>query len=116
MASFGGDFPEKELYEDAIKRHVCAHCIDFGEDKVCHSVDPEGCAVFRYLPELVSIAGQLNELKVEPYLQTVRDHVCMNCKNQIAGKCSLRDAVDCGLDRYLPLVIDAVEEVQARVI
>lgn len=114
MFSLGGDFPERELYEEAIRRHVCAHCIDLGSHGVCHSPDPEGCAVFRYLSELVGIAKRLHELKVEPYLEAVRNRICMNCKNQNAGKCRLRDTIDCGLDRYLPLVIDAIEGVEAR--
>ncbi len=115
MSNFGDDFQERGLYEDAMRRHVCARCIDFGEDRVCHSVDPAGCALFRYLPQLVSIAQQIQASKVEPYVQAVRARICMDCRNQSAGKCGLRDTVDCGLDRYLPLALDAIEEVQARV-
>lgn len=116
MSSYRVDFPERELYEEALKRHVCSHCIDFGKDHICHAPDPKGCAVFRYLPELVSIAQQVNDLKIEPYLAAVRDHICMNCTNQTSAKCSLRDSLDCGLDRYLPLVLEAIDEVEARII
>ena len=110
------DFPERELYEDAIKRHVCSHCIDFGTEGKCHAVDPQGCAVYRFLPELVAIAESLpGELKIEPYIQAVRESICMRCRNQFpAGKCELRDTVDCGLDRYLPLVLEAIEEVNRQ--
>jgi len=116
MPGFGGDFPERALYEDAVRCRVCAQCIDFGAQGICHTPDPEGCAIFRYLPELVGIADQMHELKVEPYVRAVRERICIHCKNQSAGRCNLRGALDCGLDRYLPLVLEAIEEVQARII
>ena len=38
----------------------------------------------------------------------------MNCKNQSPdGTCKLRNAADCGLDRYFELIIEAIEEVDA---
>ncbi len=112
------DFPERELYEDAIKRHVCSHCIDFGMDGKCHSIDPQGCAIFRFLPDVVTITKFVaSGLKMEPYIEALRTNVCMKCKNQSSGgECKLRDGFDCGLDRYLPLVIDAMEEVQERIV
>lgn len=107
------DFPERQLYEEAIRQHVCTRCIDFGKDGICHSLDPQGCSIFRFLPELVTVAASLHELKIEPYLQAVRKNVCMKCWDaKFGGKCGLRDTLDCGLDRYLPLVIEAIEEVQ----
>lgn len=104
--------PYRELYEEAVRKHVCSRCIDFSEDGICHSQDPEGCAIFRHLPKLVAIAQSLHESSVGPYLEAVRKNVCMTCKNQSAnGQCNLRDTVDCGLSRYLPLVLDAIDEV-----
>ena len=103
---------DRYLYEEAMMRRVCSHCIDFGEDGICHSPDPAGCAVFRFLPELVTIAEQLNDLKIEPYIEAVRREICMKCRGaNPEGKCPLRDTLDCGLDRYLPLVLEAIEEV-----
>ena len=106
---------DRYRYEEAIMRHVCSKCIDFGEDSVCHSADPEGCAIFRYLPELVAIAERLREFRIQPYVDAVRRDVCMKCRSGEPGaKCPLRDSLDCGLDRYLPLVLDAIEEVKAE--
>ena len=123
---------DRYLYEEAILRHVCSKCIDFGQDGVCHSPlhnvsfrgsgqplwgsqDPEGCAVFRCLPELVAIAERLNVRKIGPYTDAVRKDVYMKCRgNTPDGKCPLRDTLDCGLDRYLPLVLEAIEEVNAE--
>ncbi|MBI3316314.1 MAG: hypothetical protein HYZ87_05000 [Candidatus Omnitrophica bacterium] len=105
----------RPLYEEAIKTFVCEHCIDHGADGVCHSKDPQSCAVFRYLKDLVEIAFELHERKVEPYAQAVRQRLCLTCKNSSADgeKCGVRECLDCALDRYLPLVLEAIEKVQS---
>lgn len=105
---------DRALYEEAIRQHVCPRCIDFGENGICHSLDPEGCAIFRFLPELVSVAERLSEYRIQPYVDAVRSDICMKCRGGKArGVCPLRDTLDCGLDRYLPLVLEAIEEVNA---
>ncbi|MBI4352457.1 MAG: hypothetical protein HY593_00875 [Candidatus Omnitrophica bacterium] len=106
---------KKPLYEEAVRRHVCEHCVDFGADGVCHTKDPEGCGIFRFLPELVEIAHRIHNYQVEPYVEAVRLTLCVKCKNSgfSGDKCRLRENVDCGLNRYLPLVLEAIEEVDA---
>jgi len=104
----------KSLYEEAIKRHVCSKCIDFGEDGICHTQDPKGCAIFRFLPELVAISEHLHEPTMESYVQAVREEICTKCRAQtLEGVCELRDKLDCGLDRYLDLVFEAIDEANA---
>ena len=105
----------RAIYVEAVKKYVCDHCEDMGEDGVCHTKDPQGCGIFRSLPELVRIARELHELKIEPYVKAVRQHVCSQCRDSSAtGQCEIRDQLDCGLDRYLPLVIEAIEEVNRK--
>ncbi|OGS09614.1 MAG: hypothetical protein A3J70_13795, partial [Elusimicrobia bacterium RIFCSPHIGHO2_02_FULL_61_10] len=53
----------ERLYEEAVKKHVCEHCEDFGIDGTCLTKDGLGCAIFRYLPELVQIAEEIHERK-----------------------------------------------------
>lgn len=104
------------LYRAAVRRNVCGHCVDFSEDGSCKTHDAEGCAVFRYLPELVQIALQVNTTKIEPYLEAVRGHLCSTCKNSKGtDRCEIREGIDCGLDRYLLLVLEAIDEVNRQV-
>lgn len=106
---------DRHSYEEAILRHVCSKCIDFGEDGICHTQDPEGCAIFRYLPEFVAIAERIHDLKIQPYIEAVRNEICIKCRSKQPGApCPLRDSLNCGLDRYLPLVLEAIEEVEAE--
>ncbi len=103
----------EKLYEEAVKKRVCEYCQDFGSDNACHSKDALGCAVFRYLPELVQIANEIHDRKIDTYVSAVRKNLCTKCHNSgLKGEdCNLRDTLDCGLDRYLPLVLDAIEDV-----
>ena len=40
--------------------------------------------------------------------------VCAHCAEQDAeGACARRDRAECGLYTYLPLVVDAIEEVKS---
>ena len=107
-----GVLENRSLYEEAIRRQVCSHCIDLGAEGTCHTQDPEGCAIFRHLPGLVKIAQRIHDYRISPYLDAVREEICMKCRNgRAGGECPLRDTLDCGLDRYLPLVLLAIEEV-----
>ncbi len=105
-------FWNKVEFEEAVKRHVCGKCMDMGADGVCHTKDPNGCALLRYLPQLVILAQRLNDPKIESYNKAVRENICMSCRSQKKNDvCELRDTLNCGLDRYLPLVLEAIEEV-----
>ncbi|MBI2094721.1 MAG: hypothetical protein HYT89_00955 [Candidatus Omnitrophica bacterium] len=102
----------RSLYEEAIRRHVCAKCVDLGEDGFCRTKDPQGCGIFRNLLGLVEVALNLHELRLGPYIRAVRSHVCSQCVNSMPGeKCPIRESLDCGLDRYLGLVFEAIEAV-----
>ena len=104
------------LYEKAVKEYVCSRCIDMTEDGFC-SKDPKDCAILRYMPELVGIALELHEKKVEPYVKLVRERICANCgSGGVDGEsCLKRKAVECDLDRYLPMVLDAIEDVEEKI-
>jgi hypothetical protein len=101
----------RKLYETAIRQHVCERCVDFGEDSVCHKAGgTEACAVIRNLKEIVYIAKQVHSKKIDPYVQALREKVCSHCANsQKDGSCKAREEIECCIDRYLPLVLEAIE-------
>ena len=106
----------RKWYEAAIRNYVCARCVDFGEDSVCHKPGGgEACAVIRHLKEIVYIAKQVHSKKVDPYVQALREKVCSHCENsQKDGSCKEREEIECCIDRYLPLVLQAIEDSDAR--
>jgi hypothetical protein len=47
---------------------------------------------------------------MEPYIDALRKNVCAHCKHQSPdGTCMFRSNIDCGLDRYFPLIVEAIE-------
>ena len=104
----------RPLYEAAIRKHVCEHCVDFGEDSSCHKPGgPEACAVIRNLKEIVYIASQVHSKQVDPYIQVLRERICAHCANSKSdGSCPVRESIECCLDRYLPLVLTAIEDIK----
>ena len=49
---------------------------------------------------------------MEIYIRELRLITCAECGYQtVTGNCRLREDVDCALDRYFPLIIEAIEAV-----
>lgn len=99
-----------------LQERVCAHCIDHAPDGRCRSHDPKGCAILRFLPELVRLTRDIRSPRVDDYLPALRKMVCSHCDNSddSGACCSVREALECGLFRYLPLVLETVEEWDRR--
>jgi len=50
---------------------------------------------------------------MDEYVYAIEDQVCRRCHEQDAqGRCRLRDRGEFALYTYLPLVVDAIEEVK----
>jgi len=101
-----------DQYLEMIQQRVCAKCIDTDEKGNCLLHDDEICAVEEFLPEIVQAIQRVQSDKVEDYVLELRNLVCSQCKHQSEdGTCVVRNNLDCGLDRYFPLIIEAVEQV-----
>lgn len=101
-------------YLEAIRRRVCAVCLDGRDDGSC-GLTGRVCAVESHLPQLVEALSSVESAHIEDYEAAMRARVCSSCRHQDpAGVCRLRDKGDCALDAYLMLVLDAVEEVNLR--
>ena len=99
-----------DKYWQAVQHRVCAHCIDSDGNGDCRLKAEDACVLkpqFRRIVETV-LSVQCNA--IEPYIEALRQNVCVECKHQSAdGTCTTRNRLDCGLDRYFPLVIEAIE-------
>ncbi len=101
-----------EQYLQAIRKRVCVRCIDTDGKGNCLLHKDEICAVEEFLPEIVRSIQQVQSDKVEDYVVELRKFVCTECRHQTEDEtCIVRNNLDCGLDRYFPLIIEAVEEV-----
>ncbi|MBI3587451.1 MAG: hypothetical protein HY088_10010 [Ignavibacteriales bacterium] len=108
---------ELRLYWEAVQKRICAKCIDGSGNGNCRLSGYEGCGLTLHFPKVVETILSVNSDKLESYIQALRLNVCSSCKHQSPdGTCLLRDNLDCGLDRYFPMVIEAIEEVRPRVL
>ena len=109
------EIPRGELYEayrDAIQRRVCRVCLDQRDDGRC-GLSSRVCVLEAHLPRIVEAILPIESDRMDDYVEAIRAQVCEPCPHQDAdGHCELRGDGECALDAYLPLVVDAIEEVR----
>jgi hypothetical protein len=65
------------------------------------------------LPAVIDAILQVKSERMDDYVAAIEAAVCARCTEQDAGgRCRLRDRAACGLYTYLPLVVDAIEEIK----
>ena len=102
---------ELERYWEAVKYGVCAKCLDGDGHGNCRLTGEEDCGVKLHFPRIVETILSVESEKLDAYVQALRNNVCVTCKHQSPdGTCLIRRHVDCGLDRYFPMIVKAVEE------
>jgi hypothetical protein len=103
--------PVHRPYWNAIRTHVCAVCLDQANDGSC-GLGGRTCAIERHLPRLVEVLGAVKSTRMDEYVEAVEREICSRCQEQDdRGRCGLRDEGTCALYAYLPLVLEAMEEV-----
>ena len=99
-------------YAEAIRRRVCMVCLDSADDGSCGLAKDRVCAIERHLPRLVETLVSIKSGRMDEYVAALESEICGKCREQEAdGRCRLRDHGECALAIYLPLVVDAIEEV-----
>jgi RNA polymerase subunit RPABC4/transcription elongation factor Spt4 len=102
-----------DAYWEAIRQKVCAKCIDGDRKGNCLLGGDRECSLITYFPEMVEIILSVKSNYLEDYVSALRSGVCSQCKYSTPdGRCRFRESVDCGLDRYFPLIVEAVESVR----
>ena len=101
-------FWNERSFEDAVRETVCPQCPYFGSD--CKNPDTHGCALFRYLPELVRIAQKMEYPDAREYAREVEKEIPFHCEwtPSPGHTCHLLDSPRCGLDKLLPFILEAV--------
>jgi hypothetical protein len=104
-----------KAYREAIRRRVCAVCLDGADDGACALAGPPACAIEEHLPRLVDAVLDVRSRRDDAYAAAVEARVCTYCTHRDAiGLCRLRRDGRCTVSVYLPLVVEAVDEVERR--
>ena len=102
-------------YWQAIHEKVCMNCIDSDGHGNCRLDPAVECALQMHLPLIIQVVNKITSSSMDDYVRELRAIVCNRCKYEtVNGTCGLRAEVDCALDRYFPLVVQAIEEVNRQ--
>jgi hypothetical protein len=97
-----------EEYLAEIRAEVCSRCIERPPGGPPCLPRGKRCGVELHLPEIVQLARTSSSFCIDPYITHLHEDICAFCQNRVTNHCP------CPLDYLLPLVIDAVEAVDAR--
>jgi hypothetical protein len=96
-----------------MRAKICSRCVDGDGSGGCRIAHTQECALKKYFPQILEVVGSSYSGSIEPYEQKLRNKVCGLCIHQSSsGVCSLRNEVDCALDRYFPMIVQVIEEAQ----
>jgi len=103
-----------ETYHDALKERVCGICLDRKDDGSCGLPEGRTCALELHLPVIIQAVQSVHSDRIEDYANAIRETVCFQCPNQDeTGRCQFRLHMDCALDNFAYLVVNAIEEVDS---
>ena len=106
----------EQQYWEAVQQKVCTKCIDGDGAGNCRLSECDFCGLKGHFPLVIKAINSINSNGLQEYVNELRIDVCSQCTKQSDdGKCSLRGHLDCGLDRYYPLIIEAIEEVNTHI-
>jgi hypothetical protein len=104
-----------EDYWQALQAKVCVKCLDSDGLGNCRIGDDGFCAMKTYFPKILEVVNSVYSHSIVPYEEQLRQKVCATCTHQNSlGQCTLRDDVECALDRYFPMIVEVIEDTQKR--
>ena len=103
------------MYWDAVQADVCAKCIDRNGQGECGLTREVECGLKRHFSGVVAAVLSVRSGELAPYVAALREKVCASCDQQSNdGECHLRTNIDCGLDRYLPMIVESIEKLRTE--
>jgi hypothetical protein len=104
-----------DQYWQEISERICKKCIDGDGTGGCRLAPDASCQIQVFLPEIVQTVANVHSDSLDPYVSALRRHVCILCDwERPDTTCARRNQLECALDRYFPLVVEAIETVKAK--
>lgn len=101
-----------DRYLNAIKEVVCTHCIDSDSEGNCRIGGGKECTLSSKFDRIIETIQQTKSDRIDDYVGALRRNVCRECEYGSVAQCGERDAVECPLDRYFPLIVNTVEAIR----
>jgi hypothetical protein len=104
-----------EELEAIVRNRICSVCTERTDEGQCGLEDPSSCALFRLFPQVAQAIQSVKSNDIQEYIEAIRRNVCSVCQEQAQdGSCETRKQVQCALDAYLLLVVNAIEEATGK--
>ena len=104
-----------EEYQEAIKNRLASACLERADDGTCAPPDGRRCALDLNMLEIIKAVKAVKSDYMGDYAEQIRETVCEQCVNQDEhGHCQFRESIECCLDNFMLLVVDAIDDVDAR--
>jgi hypothetical protein len=101
--------------EAIVRNRICSVCTERTTEGQCGLESPSSCALFRLFPQVAQAIQSVASDDIHQYIDAIRRNVCTVCEEQARdGSCEVRQQVQCSLDAYLLLVVDAIEEATGK--
>jgi len=101
--------------EEIVRHRICGVCSDRAADATCGLDEPSHCALFRLFPQVAAAIQSTQSDRIDDYIDAIRRNVCAVCADSESdGSCEPRQQVQCALDAYLLLIVDAIEEATGK--
>lgn len=101
--------------EAIVRNRICKVCTERTVSGDCGLEQPSACALFRLFPQVAKAIQSVKSNDICQYIEAIRRNVCSVCTDQASdGSCEKRQQVQCSLDAYLLLVVDAIEEATGK--
>ena len=101
--------------EAIVRSRICRVCTDRTVEGQCGLEEPSSCALFRLFPQVAQAIQSVHSDDIQQYIDAIRRGVCAVCTGRAGdGSCETRQQVQCALDAYLLLVVDAIEEATGK--
>ncbi|MEE8386909.1 MAG: hypothetical protein V3S01_13425 [Dehalococcoidia bacterium] len=106
---------DHRAFEEAIMARLCAFCVECRDDGGCGLDPSQECSIKIHLPQILQSVQGVTSDRIEDYVEHIRQDVCAVCEERNPdGSCDVRARIDCPLDRYLVLVVEAIEDLRQR--
>lgn len=102
-----------EKLEKEVLERICATCVDRQDDGSCGLETDLRCSIELHLPGILRALQNVSSSRLGDHAERIRRNICAVCEERDPG-CEVRERVDCPLDRYLFLVVEAIEDVRRR--
>lgn len=105
--------PTEQEYWEALQARICVKCVDGDTKGNCLIGRERGCALKVFLPHILDVVNSVYSPSIIPYADQLRSKICAMCIHENpSGGCTVRDEVECALDRYFPLIVEVIEELR----